>query len=75
MNKIFFITAGIFLFGCSNESTTADKKEEAQAPETKVELPFTNRESALTKERAGDASGALKHTERGVVTIGKRRGD
>jgi hypothetical protein len=38
MQKLFFIAAGIFLFSCNNEKA-AEKKEEAKAPETKVELP------------------------------------
>ena len=36
---MIFISACVFMFGCNNEKEDGAKKEEAKAPETKIELP------------------------------------
>ena len=39
MKKMIFISACVLMFGCNNEKEDGAKKEEAKAPETKIELP------------------------------------
>jgi hypothetical protein len=65
MKKIFFMAAGVFLFSCNNESTTADKTDEAKVPETKVTLPF---------KMDYDGTPAIGKTEN-IVTVMNFNGD